>query len=98
MSAGHVTVRVAAERLGVCRRTIERRIRSGQLAAVDVNKGGRAARWRIPVAELERLTFTPPAVEADVQAARVGPPAPLPPDVVQRSGKPFQVRARRAAA
>lgn len=91
----HVTVAVAAERLAVCRRTIERRIRTGQLAAVDVNAGGRRPSWRIPVTEIERLTFTPPAVVAERLADDVPTVEPRPVEVSR--GKPFQVRSRRAA-
>ena len=49
----HLSTEQLAERWGISADTIQRRIASGQLAAINVG-GGRRPRWRIPAEAIAR--------------------------------------------
>ncbi len=52
-----VTVSEAARVFGLDRITVKKMVEAGQIKAININVGrGKSKIWRIPVAELERLT------------------------------------------
>lgn len=87
---GAVTVSEAARQLGVCTRTVYRRVGAGQIAAYDVSPASSRRRTlRIPAAEIERLLVVTPAEAAEAVAAR--PPKP------SRARGGFRATPRQAA-
>jgi excisionase family DNA binding protein len=65
----HYTVAEVAEGLRVCTRTIIARIKSGRLPALNLGTARRAD-FRIPLAALAALGFTPPPSLSEAKAAR----------------------------
>jgi excisionase family DNA binding protein len=57
-----LTVNEAAERLGLCGRTVRRRVEAGEIARVPLCGAG--ARVLIPAAEIERLLNPQPEANA----------------------------------
>lgn len=58
MSEEHLSIRQAAERLGVAYRTVYRWIRTGKLEAVQPN--GEHGSWRVPASALAARKNDPP--------------------------------------
>ena len=50
-----LTILELADRWGVSRETIRRRILTGNIPAFDAGSGTERAQWRVPLADVERI-------------------------------------------